>query len=164
MRVMTAISRRQLLLSIPGLALAPRFAPGLLAQAGPSLRVRSINHIGLAVADTKRSIDFYQGLFGMPVRGRQGQTTLLQLGPGPQFIAIAPVTGGAAPSITHYCLGIEGFNVDRVMAALAANGVTKADAVAPMKAHVAMRGPEMNGAKAPAAMFETKRSVSISSG
>jgi hypothetical protein len=33
------------------------------------------------------------------------------------------------------------------MAALAANGVTKADAVAPMKAHVAMRGPEMNGAK-----------------
>ena len=144
---MNAISRRQLLLSIPGLALAPRLVPDLLAQAGPSLRVRSINHIGLAVADTKRSIDFYQGLFGMPVRGRQGATTLLQLGPGPQFVAIAPAASGAAPSITHYCLGVDGFNVDRVMAALAANGVTKADAVGPMKAHVAMRGPEMNGAK-----------------
>ena len=145
---MTAISRRHLLLSLPGLALAPRLAPHLFAQAGPQpLRVRAINHIGIAVADAKRSVDFYQGLFGMPVRGRQGATTLLQLGPGPQFMAIAPVASGAPPSITHYCLGVEGFDVNRVMTALAANGVTKAEAVGAMKVHVAMRGPDMNGAK-----------------
>ena len=144
---MTAISRRHLLLSLPGLALAPRLAPSLLAQAGPPLRVRALNHIGLAVSDPKRSIDFYQGLFGMPVRGRQGATTLLQLGPGPQFIAIAPAASGVAPGITHYCLGVEGFTVDRVMGALAARGVTKADAVGPMKAHVAMRGPDAGGSK-----------------
>jgi catechol 2,3-dioxygenase-like lactoylglutathione lyase family enzyme len=141
---MTAISRRQLLLSLPGLALAPR----VFAQAPPpTLRVRSINHIGLAVSDPKRSVEFYQELFGMPVRGRQGPTALLQLGAGPQFIAIAPVAGGAAPSITHYCLGVEGFSVDRVMAALAAHGVAKADAVGPMKAHFATRGPDMGGSK-----------------
>jgi catechol 2,3-dioxygenase-like lactoylglutathione lyase family enzyme len=145
---MTAITRRQLMMTLPGLALAPRLASRLFAQAAPPpLRVRAINHFGLAVADTKRSIDFYQGVFGMPIRGRQGSTTLLQLGPGPQFIAIAPVASGAAPSITHYCLGVEAFSVDRAMAALAANGVTKGDAVGPMKAHVAMRGPENNGAK-----------------
>ena len=144
---MIAISRRHLLLSLPGLALAPRLASGLFAQAAPTLRVRSINHIGLAVADPKRSIDFYHGLFGTPVRGRQGAPTLLQLGPGPQFIAIAPVASGAAPSITHYCLGVEGFSVDRVMAALAANGVTTAEAAGPMKALVESRGPDMNGAK-----------------
>jgi catechol 2,3-dioxygenase-like lactoylglutathione lyase family enzyme len=148
MPLMTAISRRHLLLSLPGLALAPRLVPRAFAQAGPpALRARAINHIGLAVSDPRRSIEFYQGLFGMPVRARHGATTLLQLGAGPQFVAIAPVTGGAAPSITHYCLGVEGFSVDRVMAALAAHGVTKADAVAAMKAHVTMRGPDMGGAK-----------------
>ncbi len=145
---MTAISRRQLMMTLPGLALAPALVNRLFAQAAPQpLRVRAINHFGLGVADPKRSIEFYQGLFGMPVRGRQGSTTLLQLGPGPQFIAIAPVASGAAPSITHYCLGVEGFTVDRAMATLAANGVAKGDAVGPMKAHVAMRGPENNGAK-----------------
>ena len=102
MRVMTAIGRRHLLLSLPGLALAPRLASNLLAQTGAApLRVRGINHIGIAVADAKRSVDFYQGLFGMPVRGRQGSMTLLQMGAGPQFLAIAPAPGGAAPRITH---------------------------------------------------------------
>ena len=133
---MNAISRRQLLLSLPGLALAPR----VFAQAGaPAIRVRALNHIGLAVSDPKRSIEFYQALFGMPVRGRDGSTTRLQLGAGPQFISIAPVAGGAAPSISHYCLGVEGFKLDGVIAALAARGVAKADAIGPMKARVTMR-------------------------
>ena len=73
--------------------------------------------------------------------------TLLQMGAGPQFLAIAPVQGGAAPSITHYCLGVEGFNLDRALAALAAHGVQKAAAIGPMKALVESRGPDMNGAK-----------------
>jgi catechol 2,3-dioxygenase-like lactoylglutathione lyase family enzyme len=148
MRLMTAISRRHLLLSLPGLALAPHVAPRLFAQtAAAPLRIRGINHIGIAVSDAKRSVDFYQGLFGMPVRGRQGSMTLLQMGAGPQFLAIAPVQGGAAPSITHYCLGVEGFSLDRALAALAAHGVQKAEAIGPMKALVESRGPDMNGAK-----------------
>ena len=145
---MTAISRRHLLFSLPGLALAPRLMPSLLAQgAAAPLRVRGINHIGLAVADAKRSVDFYQALFGMPVRGRQGAMTLLQMGAGPQFLAIAPAAAGASPSITHFCLGVEGFNVDRAVAALAARGVEKASAIGPMKALIESRGPDMNGAK-----------------
>jgi catechol 2,3-dioxygenase-like lactoylglutathione lyase family enzyme len=99
------------------------------------------------VSDAKRSIEFYQALFGMPIRGRQGSMALLQMGAGPQFLAIAPVEGGAAPSITHYCLGVEGFNLDRALAALAAHGVQKAAAIGPMKALVESRGPDMNGAK-----------------
>src|SRR5258706_2898582 len=141
MRHMTAISRRDLLLSIPGLALAPGMAPRLFAQSPAPVRVRGINHIGIRVSDAKRSIEFYQALFGMPVRGRQGTMALLQMGAGPQFLAIAPVEGGAAPSITHYCLGVEGFNLDRALAALAAHGVQKAAAIGPMKALFESRGP-----------------------
>jgi catechol 2,3-dioxygenase-like lactoylglutathione lyase family enzyme len=150
---MSGLTRRQLLLSLPTLAVAPRAleaqpfraAEGADASAAQSpsgsspIRVRSLNHFGIAVSDPKRSVDFYQGLFGMPVQARVGTTTILRLGNGPQFISIAPVAGGAVPSITHYCLGVEGFNLDRVLASLAAHGVAKADAVGPMKVNVAMR-------------------------
>jgi catechol 2,3-dioxygenase-like lactoylglutathione lyase family enzyme len=148
---MSTITRRQLLLSVPVLAAMPRsrlravalrsgkpasaFAP---QGAAPQIRVRTLSHFGLAVSDPKRSIDFYQGLFGMPIQARAGGNTILRIGAGPQFLSVAPA-GSAPPSINHYCLGVEGFSVDRIMAALAAHGVTKADAPGPMKAAVTMR-------------------------
>ena len=143
---MSAMSRRQLLLSLPALAIIPgsRRAPRSVAaapQAGtPPIRVRTLNHFGLAVADPKRSVEFYQGLFGMPIQARSGTTTLLRVGAGPQFISIAPA-GSAAPGINHHCLGVDGFNVDRIMATLAEHGVAKSEAAGPMKAAVTLRGP-----------------------
>jgi catechol 2,3-dioxygenase-like lactoylglutathione lyase family enzyme len=144
MRTMTELTRRQLLLSLPPLAIVPlglsRSNGRVLAQgSAPAIRARSLNHAGLAVADTKRSIDFYQGLFGMPVQSRSGTTTILRVGAGPQFLSIAPADGGTAPSITHYCLGVENFSVERVLAALAAHGVTKAEQVGPLKVSVTNR-------------------------
>lgn len=142
------LSRRQLLLSLPALAVARK----VLAQSGGTLKVHGLNHLTLGVSDVKRSVDFYQGLFGMPVQARQGATTLLRLGPGPQFMAIGAAGANRAPSITHYCVTVEDFDVDRVLSVLAAHGVTKADASGggmsggPMKVRVRMRGPEAGGA------------------
>jgi len=154
MRDMPRLTRREMLtLSAASTAqlFGPRFAwagaPAQSAGGASTIRVRTLNHFGLAVSDPKRSVDFYQGLFGMPVRAKIGSLTLLQIGAGPQFISIGPVEANASPSINHYCLGVEGFNLDRVLATLASHGVTKADAVAPMKVHVNMRGPAMGGAK-----------------
>src|SRR5580765_3780555 len=118
---MSAITRRQLLLSLPALAMA-RAAAG---QAAQQIRVRTLSHFGLAVSDPKRSVEFYRNLFGLPIQARTGQNTILRVGAGPQFISIGPA-GTAAPSINHFCLGVEGFNIDRVLATLAAHGVTKA--------------------------------------
>ena len=149
---MSAMSRRQLLFSLPALAWAPRSLRALPSgaaapQAGtPPIRVRTLSHFGLAVSDPKRSVEFYQGLFGMPIQARSGTTTMLRVGAGPQFIAIAPA-GSAAPGINHYCLGVDGFNVDRILATLAAHGVAKSDAAGPMKATVTLRGPAGGGAK-----------------
>src|SRR2546423_12146160 len=135
---MAGLTRRQMLASLSAVFVAQPFTS--------PIRVRALNHFGLAVADPKRSVDFYQGLFGMPMRGRIGSLTLLQIGRGPQFISIGPVEANGGPSINHYCLGVDGFNLDRVLASLAARGISKADAVAPMKVHVNMRGPAMGGA------------------
>ena len=142
---MPEMSRRQLLLSLPALAIARRSLASQPAAPAP-IRVRTLSHFGLAVSDPKRSIGFYQGLFGMPIQARVGPTTLLRVGAGPQFISIAPA-GAAAPSINHFCLGVEGFDVDRIMATLAAHGVAKGDAAGPMKAAVTRRGPDAGGAK-----------------
>src|SRR5262245_38498675 len=136
-------SRRRLLLSIPALVLAPRaFAQ---VPGNPSIRVRGINHVTLRVSDLKRSVDFYQGLFGMPVVTRQGTTSVsLQVGPGHLGLSSA---GSNAPTIDHLCLGIDNFNVDRLSSILSQHGVRKSDAPGPMHMRVRMRGPDAGGAK-----------------
>lgn len=145
----TRMTRRSLLLSLPALAAAR----AVLAAQGSAatLKIRDFNHMTLSVADPKRSIDFYQGLFGMPVHARQGATTLLRVGTGPQFIAIS-AAGNNPVGINHYCVTVEDFNVDRVLKVLADHGITRAEGAGgglsggPMKVRVRMRGPESGGA------------------
>ena len=85
----------------------------------------------------------------MPIQAHQGPgTTVLRIGPGPQFMAVGAVAAGQSPSITHYCVTIEDFSVDRVLKVLAEHGITEIGRRnAPMKVRVRMRGPEVGGAK-----------------
>jgi catechol 2,3-dioxygenase-like lactoylglutathione lyase family enzyme len=138
------ISRRRMLLSLPALMMAPRV---LIQTSNPPIRVTGINHVTLRVSDVKRSVDFYQGLFGMPVISRQGTTNAnLRIGAGPQFLGVS-AAGSGAPNINHICLGVDNFNVDRIIGILGQHGITKSDAGGPMKVRVRMRGPEAGGAK-----------------
>src|SRR5262245_53818631 len=89
------VSHRQLLLSLPALAAMPRSC--VMPQPAPGIRVRTLNHFGLAVSDTTRSVDFYRNLFGMPIQARSGTTTILRVGVGPHFLSISPA-GSAPPS------------------------------------------------------------------
>jgi catechol 2,3-dioxygenase-like lactoylglutathione lyase family enzyme len=131
-------TRRELLMSLPALTLASR----AFSQAVP-IRARSLNHFGIAVSDPKRSVDFYQGLFGMPVAARNEGQTILRVGAGPQFISIGPVGSGESPRITHFCLGVEGFDADRLLAALARHSVVKSNSIGAMKATVETRNSGM---------------------
>src|SRR5262244_3195934 len=117
------MNRREVLCSLPALAVAPR----LFAQASkPTIPVKALNQFTLLVSDVKRSIDFYQGLFGMPIQTRQGSTVLLRIGNGPQFVAIAPA-GSKPPSIAPIVgMTVENFNADRLAGILEQNGITKA--------------------------------------
>src|SRR5215831_20813591 len=130
------MNRRQLLASLPAIVLAPRF----LAQGGnPPIRTKGINHVTLYVSDIKRSVDFYQGLFGMPIVSRQSATNAnLRIGAGPQFLGLASAEG-AAPNINHVCLNVEDFNVDKIGGILMQHGFTKSDEPGPMRVRVRMR-------------------------
>lgn len=129
---------------MPALVMAPRMFG---QSAGPPLHVRALNHMTLSVSDPKRSLDFYQGLFGMPIQARQGATAVLRIGSGPQFLALSSAGSNVTPSINHYCMTVENFNVDRILKVLADRGITKSDTNGAMKVRVRMRGPEAGGAR-----------------
>ena len=121
-----AIDRRHFLAALPALALTPR----ALAQSrqAPPFRVNGLSQMTLTVSDVKRSLDFYQGLFGMPVQARQGSTVLLRIGAGPRFIALKQAAAGERPSISALGFGVEGFSIEGAMKTLAAHGIAAAPA------------------------------------
>jgi catechol 2,3-dioxygenase-like lactoylglutathione lyase family enzyme len=147
---MSTINRRELLFAIPALGLVPR----LLGQAAPPapVQVKAINYFTLSVSDMKKSIDFYQGLFGMPIQARQGENVLLRIGKGPQFVLLTPAGANPPRIVPRLGLTVQNFNAERVVAALEPHGVTRAAAGDPgltggaMKVRISRRGPESGGA------------------
>jgi catechol 2,3-dioxygenase-like lactoylglutathione lyase family enzyme len=114
---------------------------------GPPIQVQSINHMTLSVSDPAASLAWYQGLFGMPIVARQAGTIVLQVGDGPQFIALG---GGANDNarITHFCLAVDNFDDERIVQILAENGVAATGQSGPLESRVRMRGEDFGGAPA----------------
>jgi catechol 2,3-dioxygenase-like lactoylglutathione lyase family enzyme len=146
---MSTINRRELLLSIPAVALAPR----LFGQAAkPPIPLKGLNYFVLSVSDMKRSIDFYQGLFGMPIQARQGQNVLMRIGKGPQFMMLQPAGSNAPRIVPQLGLKVDNFNAERIAGMLEPHGVTRAAPGDPgltggaMKVRISRRGPENGGA------------------
>jgi catechol 2,3-dioxygenase-like lactoylglutathione lyase family enzyme len=123
-----SIGRRHFLAALPALALSPRMLAQ--AQAGAPFRVNGLSQITLTVSDVARSLEFYQGLFGMPVQARQGSTVLLRIGNGPRFLALRQAAPGERPSISALGFGVQEFSVDRATQALTAHGFTAAPSTA----------------------------------
>lgn len=120
------MTRRELVLSLSALVMA-RGSTAAQPRT-PPIPVSTMNHVTLTVSDVERSVAFYQRIFGMPLRTYQGTEAdwsadtipVLAIGDGPQFIAFGR---GAAPSINHFCLGMEGFDAGEVVKTLADQGV-----------------------------------------
>jgi len=126
-------------------------APRLLAQTAPAFRVNGLSQITLTVSDVAKSLDFYQGLFGMPVQARQGSTVLLRIGNGPRFIALRQAAAGEKPSISALGFGVQNFSIDRAMQALSAQGFTAApsDAAKPGPKQTLVRTRRQNEGGSP---------------
>ena len=142
------ITRRNFLVSLPALAAAAR----CMAQSSkPTIPVRALNHVTMTVSDPKRSLAFYQGLFGMPIQARQGNGSVLRIGSGPQFLVLGGTSG--IPRISHFCVTTEDFNVDRVLQILAEHGVAKIESsasggatdIGPLKVWVRFRREDLGG-------------------
>jgi catechol 2,3-dioxygenase-like lactoylglutathione lyase family enzyme len=117
--------RRSFLLTLPAFAAARAFA-----QTPAGFKVNGLSQIVLTVSNVKQSLDFYQGLFGMPIQARQGSTVLLRVGDGPRFVALRQAAEGERPSISALGFGVENFSIDGAMKTLTAHGFTAAPATA----------------------------------
>jgi catechol 2,3-dioxygenase-like lactoylglutathione lyase family enzyme len=116
-----SITRRAMLLSLPGLAFTSR----LIAQHQVApLSIVGLQQITLAVSDIERSLAFYQELFGVSVQARHEKSVLLRLGTGPHFLVLTEA-GPAAPRIDHFGMAVESFDPDRVVETLEGHGITR---------------------------------------
>ena len=145
-RLMTAYSRgrvprRVFLGALAALTVSPRS----LAQGGPPITITGINHMTLSVSDPGRSLEWYQGLFGMPIAARQANTVVLRVGAGPQFMAIG---GGSSanPGINHLCLSVDNFDAGRTVEILGQHGIAASRTSGPMEVRIRMRGADFGGA------------------
>jgi catechol 2,3-dioxygenase-like lactoylglutathione lyase family enzyme len=130
-----SIDRRRFLMAVPALVAAPRS----MAQAKPQLKIRGFNHVTIVVSDLKRSIDFYQGLFGL-AQEKHNRTldASLRIAPGAN-LDLTTDRPDKTPRIDHFCFGVEDFDVDRVVKALAEHGVVRGEERGPMKVQVSTR-------------------------
>lgn len=122
------ITRRELLGAL-ALLTAAAAAPER-AGAVPVGTVASFNHVSVFVPDVKKSVAFYQDLFGLPILTRQDPGVNLNCGSG--FLGIYPLPASATASrIDHLCLGMRNFDADAVLKQLTERGI---------KANIRMRG------------------------
>jgi catechol-2,3-dioxygenase len=101
------ISRRQLIQALATLAIVP--AAAMAAPESP-FRGVGINHVSINVADLKRSRDFYQKYFGMPVDGESANSCFLKAGNEYLTIFQRPMS-----AIDHFCLAIDNYKTEAVM-------------------------------------------------
>jgi catechol 2,3-dioxygenase-like lactoylglutathione lyase family enzyme len=112
-----ALDRRQFLHGLLALSVA---SPAQTQTPKAAFRGRVINHVTLSVADVNRSRAFYQGLLGAMVinpqtnNGKPPQSFDLRV--GDSFIGLYPL--GQPGRIDHFCVGIENYDADKVLAQL----------------------------------------------
>ena len=112
-----ALSRRQLVATMAGLAAVAGVSPAEAAPARTSLKALTINHVTVRVPNLQRTSIFYQQFFGMKLA--QQSDTIHILSVGDQFFGIEQKPDTAA--LDHFDFGLEGWNAaamrDKVKAA-----------------------------------------------
>ena len=104
----------------------------------PPFQLQQIDHVVLRVRDVAGMVAFYCDVLGCTVERRQEAIGLIQLRAGASLIDLVDVDGtlgrkgGAAPgheghNMDHLCLRAEPFDVDAIIAHLAAHGVRIAE-------------------------------------
>jgi catechol 2,3-dioxygenase-like lactoylglutathione lyase family enzyme len=111
------LSRRQLAVHLA--ALASGAAAATAAQAAPSLKAITLNHVTVKVPDLHKTSDFYQKFFGMKLAQQSKTIHILAVGDG--FFGIEEKAG--APGLDHYDFGIQGWDAKAMRAKVAAAGL-----------------------------------------
>lgn len=97
------------------------------------ISIKALDHVVLRVADLRAMKHFYVDVLGCTVEREREELGLYQLRAGSALIDLVPVDGplgqkgGAAPgaegrNMDHFCLAVEPFDADAIIAHLRAHG------------------------------------------
>jgi catechol 2,3-dioxygenase-like lactoylglutathione lyase family enzyme len=112
------VTRRQL---VGGLAmLAAGSAPGLAAPVPGAIKAVSVNHIAINVSDLKKSTAWYKDVFGLTVGLETDKESALRFGDCGLIIRPSQQKPG---TITHFMLGINGYDAEGLSAHLKSFGL-----------------------------------------
>ena len=107
---------------------------GKEAVRGAGFRILRLDHIVLRIRDLAAALAFYCDTLGCTVEKRQDAIGLIPLRAGDALIDLVPIdgklgrAGGAAPAaearnVDHFCLRIEPFDGEAIIAGLRARGI-----------------------------------------
>ena len=99
----------------------PAEAAGHAAGSVPLFRARTLNHVSMGVSDQRASVAFYQDLFGLgaPRPLLPPGAGILGLDINESYLSLAPA-GDRAGTITHFCVSVDDFDLERDMARIRA--------------------------------------------
>jgi catechol 2,3-dioxygenase-like lactoylglutathione lyase family enzyme len=129
-----------------------------MVEASPTkglLAVRDMSHFTVGVSDLTKTVAFYQGLVGAPIRAYQGTAPAYGIGPGVHFLMFiggGPGRGGAAPAaprIDHACMSMTGFDPAAVTKTLTGFGLKPLPRASrePLVTYISLRMPNRGGAE-----------------
>jgi catechol 2,3-dioxygenase-like lactoylglutathione lyase family enzyme len=126
--------------------------PVPMTVARPVFQIKTINHVTLTIANGARAKEFYQTVFGLPIRALQGDGVTLAIGEETDGIVFnsAANNPNVVSNINHACFTIENFDAERVMANLIDNGLVPIETgvpalVKPLTCRVRWRQRANNG-------------------
>ena len=114
------LTRRELM---QGLALVA--AISRTSSAAPqtaAIKGARIDHVSIQVSDLKRSLDFYQKVFGFSVVGEDKPNEIVRLGTTKALVSLHHKNPTAL--VDHFAIGLDSFNKDAVTRELKQHGIT----------------------------------------
>ena len=103
----------------------PAESAGRATGSPPLFRARTLNHVSMGVSDQRGSVEFYQDLFGLPAPRPllPPGAGILGLDIGESYLSLSPA-GDRAGTITHFCIGVDDFELERDIARIRTLGLS----------------------------------------
>ena len=88
--------------------------PAPAGVASYAFRLQTINHVTLTIANGAREKEFYQTVFGLPVRAMQGAGATLAIGEGTDGVVFNASANNpnTMSGINHACFTVQNFDVE----------------------------------------------------
>jgi catechol 2,3-dioxygenase-like lactoylglutathione lyase family enzyme len=114
------LTRRELMQGLALVATGSHLASAAEPQSG-GIKGARIDHVSIQVSDLKRSVEFYQKVFGFSVVSEDKPNEIVRLGTTKALVSLHHKNPTAL--VDHFAIGLDSFNKDAVIRELKQFGI-----------------------------------------